>query len=173
MRALALGFVVFIGAQECRAHVPGLEAREATLIGSTGQTIGSVLVRSSAHATLFRITVQPGGLTPGWHGVRLHAVGDCGDPGLFQRAKGPVDHLVKSHGLLHPEGPEESNLANLFVNEDGSANAELSSLAVRMLGATGLVEGDGTALVIHAREDDHVTQPDGGAGGRVACAAMR
>jgi Cu-Zn family superoxide dismutase len=155
------------------AHIPGLETRQADLIGPAGEPIGTVVVRGSANATLIRIMVRPGGLAPGWHGVRLHAVGDCSDPGSFQRARGPLDHLVKSHGLLHPEGPEESNLPNIFVNLDGSAHAEVSSLAVRMLGATGIVEGDGTALIIHAGEDDHATQPNGGAGHRVACAALR
>jgi Cu-Zn family superoxide dismutase len=153
--------------------LPGLEIREAALIGSTGEAIGSVLVRGSANATVFRITVRPGGLAPGWHGVRLHAVGDCSDPGSFQRARGPIDHVVRSHGLLHPEGPEESNLPNIHAGPDGSANAEMSSLVIRMLGSTGIVEGDGTALVVHAGEDDHASQPDGSMGPRIACAVLR
>jgi Cu-Zn family superoxide dismutase len=42
-----------------------------------------------------------------------------------------------------------------------------------MLGQTGLVEGDRSALIIHANPDDHITQPNGDAGGRVACAELR
>jgi Cu-Zn family superoxide dismutase len=35
-----------------------------------------------------------------------------------------------------------------------------------------LLDADGSALMIHAGPDDQVTQPIGGAGARVACAAL-
>ena len=35
-----------------------------------------------------------------------------------------------------------------------------------------LRSGDGSAVIIHANADDHLTQPIGGAGPRVACAEM-
>lgn len=171
---LGLAFLALasVPVERGNAQIPGVLTRESVLTGRTGLPIGSVVLRGSANATVIRITVQPGGLEPGWHGVRLHVVGDCSDHGVFQRARGPLDHVVKSHGLLHPDGPEESNLPNIFANPDGSANAEVSSLVIRMLGQTGIVEGDGTALIVYSREDDHVSQPDGDAGSRVACAVL-
>ena len=36
-----------------------------------------------------------------------------------------------------------------------------------------LMGGDGSAVVVHANPDDQKTQPIGGAGARVACAAIR
>ncbi|HBS33699.1 MAG TPA: superoxide dismutase family protein, partial [Parvularcula sp.] len=36
-----------------------------------------------------------------------------------------------------------------------------------------LLDDDGFAIIIHANPDDHVTQPIGGAGDRVACAAFK
>jgi Cu-Zn family superoxide dismutase len=36
-----------------------------------------------------------------------------------------------------------------------------------------LRDGDGSALVIHANPDDHMTQPIGGSGPRVACAVIK
>ena len=36
-----------------------------------------------------------------------------------------------------------------------------------------LRDADGSALVIHASPDDHMSQPIGGAGGRIACAVIR
>jgi Cu-Zn family superoxide dismutase len=155
------------------AQVPGLVTRQAVLIGSKGEAIGTVVVRGSANATVIRVTVAPGGLAPGWHGVRLHATGDCSDVGQFLRARGPIDHLVKSHGLLHPEGPQEGDLPNISAHQDGSANAEVSSHAVRMLGNTGLIEGDGSALIVYSQEDDHTSQPVGNAGHRIACAVLK
>jgi len=35
-----------------------------------------------------------------------------------------------------------------------------------------LLDADGSAIVIHANPDDHMTQPIGGAGARVACGAI-
>jgi Cu-Zn family superoxide dismutase len=35
-----------------------------------------------------------------------------------------------------------------------------------------LIDQDGAAIVVHASPDDHETQPIGGAGARVACAAF-
>ena len=41
-----------------------------------------------------------------------------------------------------------------------------------MLNTEALAPG-GRALVIHASPDDHVTQPIGGAGARIACGVIR
>ena len=35
-----------------------------------------------------------------------------------------------------------------------------------------LMDDDGSAIVVHENPDDHVTQPIGGAGGRVACGVL-
>ena len=37
----------------------------------------------------------------------------------------------------------------------------------------GLKDADGSALVIHANPDDHMSQPIGGAGARIACGVIR
>ncbi|HBX92207.1 MAG TPA: superoxide dismutase, partial [Hyphomonas sp.] len=36
-----------------------------------------------------------------------------------------------------------------------------------------LLDEDGSALIIHEAEDDHMTQPIGGAGARVACGVIQ
>ena len=38
--------------------------------------------------------------------------------------------------------------------------------------ATPLLDADGTAVVIHAKPDDNVSDPAGNAGGRVACGVL-
>ncbi|HBJ40113.1 MAG TPA: hypothetical protein DDZ20_04910 [Hyphomonas sp.] len=35
------------------------------------------------------------------------------------------------------------------------------------------MDEDGSALIIHEAEDDHMTQPIGGAGARVACGVIQ
>jgi Cu-Zn family superoxide dismutase len=156
-----------------RAQDEGVVTLETTLIGVKGDPIGQVTIRGSANATVLRIIVNPGGLTPGWHGASLNSNGDCSDAGRFRLAKGHINHLVKKHGLLNAEGPDEGDLPNIHAAADGSVNAEVSSLTVRILGQNGLTDGDGSALIIHAGEDDHTSQPIGNAGARVACAVIK
>ena len=146
----------------------------APIAGATGTQIGTVAVSGGAAAVVIRIDLMPGSLTPGWHGMHLHAVGDCGDVGAFKNAKAHVAHDGAMHGLLNPEGPEEGDLPNLWVAEDGSAHAEVASQLVTLKdGAAPLLDADGSALVIHEAEDDHLSQPIGNSGARLACAVLK
>lgn len=146
---------------------------EGQVIGAKGEPIGKVAIRSGKEATVVRITIGPGGLTPGWHGVHFHQVGDCSDVGKFQLSKGHVNHDNDKHGLLNPGGPDDGDLPNIFANADGSANAEVSTESLRLGGEKGLRDQDGSALVIHASEDDHTSQPIGNAGARVGCVVIK
>jgi Cu-Zn family superoxide dismutase len=93
--------------------------------------------------------------------------------GQFQLSKGHVNHENAKHGLLNPEGPDEGDLPNVYAAQDGSVNAEVSSESIVLGGQQGLKNTDGSALVFHANEDDHTSQPIGGAGARVACAVIK
>jgi superoxide dismutase, Cu-Zn family len=150
-----------------------IQTHEAPVMGSKGENIGRIVIRSGENATIVRVTINPGGLTPGWHGVHFHQVGDCSDPGQYQRSRGHVNHENAKHGLLHEEGPDEGDLPNIYAAADGSVNAEISTEAIVLTGDEGLKDADGSALVIHANEDDHMTQPIGNAGARVACAVIK
>lgn len=169
---LALTFAATVLAAPALAQ-DAMQTVEAPITGAKGDVIGKVTARGGPNATLVRITINAGGLTPGWHGAHFHAVGDCSDVGQFQASKGHVNHASKKHGLLNAEGPDEGDLPNIFANQDGSVNAEVSSHAIRVSGQNGLKDADGSALVIHANEDDHSAQPIGNAGSRVACAAIK
>ena len=150
-------------------------AVEAPIIGSKGERIGTARVRGNSNVTVVRLTINPGGLAPGWHGLHFHAVGDCSDPGSFELAKGHVTSTGKQHGLLNPKGPHEGDLPNIYAGADGSVHAEVSA-AVPLTGSAGpegLMDADGSALIIHASEDDQVSQPIGNAGARVACAVIQ
>ena len=121
---------------------------------------------------MLRLAIRAGGLAPGWHALQFHAVGDCSDAGTFERAKGHVNHDGGKHGFLNPEGPDEGDLPNVYANPDGSANAEVWT-DTPLNGEGGLRDRDGSALIVHAGEDDHTTQPIGNAGARVACTVIK
>lgn len=121
------------------------------------------------------IRVNASELTPGWHAIHFHETGDCSDEG-YKKSGSHVQHAAKEpHGLLNPEGPDDGDLPNIYAAEDGTVNAELYSDRVTLSEAEGranLIDEDGSALVIHEGPDDHMSQPIGGAGGRVACAVI-
>jgi Cu-Zn family superoxide dismutase len=103
-----------------------------------------------------RIRVEVQGLTPGEHGIHIHAVGRC-DPPDFLTAAGHFNPDGHRHGLLNPQGPHAGDLPNLIVRADGRARYEAVSYR---------------ALVIHAQADDHLTDPAGNSGPRVACGVI-
>jgi Cu-Zn family superoxide dismutase len=146
---------------------------EGPVQGAKGDPIGKITIHSGANALLIRVSINAGGLTPGWHGIHFHHVGDCSDPGQFERSKGHVNPTGRQHGLLNLEGPDAGDLPNIHANADGSVNAEVSTTLIRLSGENGLRDADGSALVIHASEDDQSSQPIGNAGARVACAVIK
>lgn len=153
----------------------------APVIDPKGVAIGSVELKESAGGVLVRLQVS--GLTPGWHGVHFHQVGDCSDRAAgFKLSGAHINHENVQHGILNPEGSETGDLPNIFAGKDGVATAELFRPNVALtpseekaaeLGPFPLLDDDGFAIVVHEGADDHLTQPIGGAGGRVACAAVK
>jgi Cu-Zn family superoxide dismutase len=147
----------------------------AQFSGTDGETKGRVLFADSpAGGLLMRVHLE--NLSQGWHGIHLHQVGDCSDHGEgFQASGGHIDPGDRAHGLLNAEGPEHADLPNIYAGADGVAMAEIYNPSAALRSneqATGLLDGDGFAVIVHENPDDHTTQPIGGAGARVACAAV-
>ncbi len=141
----------------------------AELKNSTGQTVGAVVLDAAPKGVLIRVEAK--GLSPGWHGLHLHAKGDCSTSDFTSAGPHVHEGTAKAvHGLLNPAANEPGDLPNLHADTGGAASAEVFTTATT-LGA--LRDADGSALVIHASPDDHTTQPIGGAGPRVACAVIK
>ncbi len=149
---------------------PSMMRMTGSVIGTEGAVIGSLNMLDGPNGVLMEVTIAPGGLTPGWHGLHLHQVGDCSDVGVFKLSGGHMGMIENGHGLLNPKGPEAGDVPNIWAAADGSAGYEAFSTFVSL---SDLADEDGAALIIHADRDDHMTQPIGGAGGRVACAVIK
>ncbi|WP_396595618.1 superoxide dismutase family protein [Brevundimonas sp. R86498] len=155
------------------ARAPMGDFGEATLVNATGARIGRAVLTQGSTGLLIRIEAT--GLTPGWHGVHIHATGECAAP--FTSAGAHVNHgdPKAPHGLLNAAGPDDGDLPNIHAGADGAINAEVFTTRARIARegpGQWLWDADGSALVIHANADDHRTQPIGGAGDRVACGVM-
>lgn len=150
------------------------ETLSVGITGAGGNGIGTATLIESPNGVLMRVQIVPGGLPAGAHGMHLHSVADCSDIGAFKLSKGHINVDGREHGLLNPNGPDNADLPNLVVREDGTADVELFTDRVRLVGGpAALLDADGSALVVHENADDHMTQPIGGAGARIACAEIK
>ena len=158
------------GEAEGEASLPSMMRAQASIIGDSGDEIGTANIIDGPNGVLIRIELSEGALTPGWHGLHLHQKGDCSDVGEFKLSGGHVGKIDGGHGLLNDEGPEGGDIPNIWVAADGSAGYEVFTTLTT---GAALMDEDGSAIIIHENDDDHMTQPIGGAGPRAACGVIR
>ena len=153
----------------------GPEQAAAALINRNREIIGEARFQQGPAGVL--ITVEIDGLpqdAAGWHGAHLHEIGDCSNDD-FTSSGGHINPSNKAHGLLNSDGPDNADLPNLYVHDDGTLRAQAFTGRVSLDGRMGvptLFDADGSALVIHANPDDHTSQPIGGAGARIICGVI-
>ena len=143
----------------------------ATLIRGDGTTIGQASLTAKGDG--LRLEVDATGLAPGKHGIHLHAVGSCTGPD-FISAGGHWNPMNHKHGIEAADGPHMGDLPNIEADESGKAHLTADLAMARLDGsATGMLDADGAAIVIHAAPDDYRTDPSGNSGARIACGVIR
>ncbi len=168
-----IGIVISIGLAlaGCASLQYGSPAATAELRNAKGEVVGRASFWEDAKGV--RIVAEVQGIPAGAHGIHLHAVGKC-DPPEFTTAGGHFNPGGKKHGFSNPAGPHAGDLPNLRVGPDGKGRLEYVATQVTLgAGATSLFGPDGTAVVLHARPDDDVTDPSGDSGARIACGIIR
>jgi Cu-Zn family superoxide dismutase len=154
---------------------------QASLQNAEGKVVGRVrfLPRGSKVAVVVRVWDA----SPGFHGLHVHAVGDCQHEMGFVSAGG---HFNKT---TEPHGGHSGDLPPLLVNADGTAHA--MAVTDRFTIAD-LFDQDGSAVILHALRDnlaqiparyyssgydaggpDPITLATGDSGSRVACGVVR
>jgi len=122
------------------------------------------------------ISVSAKGLTPGLHGVHLHAVGKC-EPPAFTAAGGHFDPGPAGNTDPDANHPYHmGDIPNLRVGADGSGTLQARTTRVTLSeGPLSLFDADGSAIIIHANPDKGITgEPKSGVSGgpRVACGVI-
>jgi superoxide dismutase, Cu-Zn family len=143
------------------------------------------------YATVTVRTTAPGELTPGFHGLHIHAAGKCEAHSVAPTGGAPADfNSAGGHfqAAGHTGHPASGDLTSLQVREDGSAMLVTTTDAFT---AEDLLGGAKTAIIIHEKSDnfanipperyqqvngapppDETTLSTGDAGRRVACGVI-
>ncbi len=162
---LAAGFAASAqGAQKAQAV--------AKLIGLDGKEIGKANFQATSHGVLIEIALH--GLTPGGHAIMIHTTASC-DPKTKFTSAGPDLSFepTKLHGFLAKGGPRPGDLPSQFAGADGELHATLITNAVSLgNGKKSLFDRDGASIIVNAKADDYISQPDGNGGPRIACGTI-
>lgn len=173
LRSLGVAAVIAVLAASVAAGVLAGGARHAsaTFVDAAGKTIGWAQLVEDGSGRV-HVNMHVDGLPPGLHGVHIHAVGACAAP--FATAGGHYNPFVHQHGLENPAGPHAGDLPNLSVNAMGIGHLDATTDRVTIgTGPATLFDADGSAFIVHANQDDQVTDVgNGGSGARIACAVI-
>lgn len=137
----------------------------ATLRNAEGAAVGEATLRETPNGVLVRVSLR--NLPPGEHAFHVHETGRCEPP--FESAGAHLAGAGDFHGFAVTGGPHAGDLPNLMVPSDGRLEAE--AFAPKLTFAQ-IEDADGAAVVVHARPDDHRSQPSGDAGDRIACGVI-
>jgi superoxide dismutase, Cu-Zn family len=173
LASLAVTLVLFPGCarQEAIEHPAAAADARAELVDAGGRVLARALARDNAGR--LTINVEAEELPPGTYATHVHAVGRCDPPG-FESAGPHWNPTERQHGSQNPQGQHLGDLPNLLVGADGQGSFELTIGGARLSGGgRGLLDRDGSALVIHAGPDDYRTDPSGNSGARIACGVFR
>jgi Cu-Zn family superoxide dismutase len=147
------------------------KSAHADIVSAQGQKIGTARIVAARKGIKIEIHVSQ--LPPGVHGIHIHNVGKCEGPD-FTGAGPHLNPYAKKHGKDNPEGPHAGDLLNLEVKADGTAKATLlDTMATLGDGSNSVFHDGGTAIVIHAQQDDYKTDPAGNSGPRIACGVIQ
>jgi superoxide dismutase, Cu-Zn family len=162
----ALIFCLFAAAAYAQAPAQG----RADLKDANGKSVGSATLREVKGGVL--ISVEASGLAPGLHAIHVHETGKCEWP-KFASAGGHFNPAKAKHGLKSPEGAHSGDMPDLYATKEGAARYQVLSDRITLgSGESSVFDADGSAVVIHANADDHMSDPAGNAGDRIACGVI-
>lgn len=167
-----LAGLAIIGLTAGAVAASGASHARANLVDGAGNAVGWAKFTEDGAGRL-HVNVKVSGLTPGLHGIHIHAVGTCTGP-AFTSAGSHHNPDGALHGLDDPAGAHAGDLPNLIVNGVGRGHLDVvSDRATLSAGRLSVFDGDGSAIVIHAAQDDQQsTSPTGNSGARVACGVI-
>jgi superoxide dismutase, Cu-Zn family len=128
------------GTSSSRSHV------KVDLANAAGENVGFVKLTKQGGKVIVRGEVS--GLTPGFHGFHVHAVGECVAP--FTSAGGHYNPGGVDHGF------HAGDMPSLLVLDAGTAEGQF---ATDNFAIDDLFDADGSAIIVHAGADNFANIP--------------
>lgn len=139
----------------------------AVLKDPDGKEVGKVTLIAIPMGVLLAVDLTA--MPPGDHAFHIHGIGKCEAPD-FKSAGGHFNPEEDEHGLLNEAGPHAGDMPNIHVPANGKLRIEVLNEMVNL--PMGLLDADGSAIVIHQGPDDYISNPAGDAGPRIACGVI-
>src|SRR5204862_577615 len=116
---------------------------------------------AQGNGTIMQVVVNVTGLTPGMHGIHIHAVGKC-EPTAFTTAGGHFDPGPAGNMDADMNHPFHSgDLPNLNAGADGRATYTTYTTRFNLGGPLSLFDADGSAIIVHSNPDTSSTGTPG------------
>lgn len=160
-------------AQGAAGSDDGAAGAVATLVNAAREPVGEAKFTQTEAGVRVEVTLSGFvAAVPGAHGIHIHQTGAC-TPDFFA-AGSHFNPTGAKHGLENPEGPHAGDLPNITIDDQGDAAYEALNERISLGDdpGTSVLAGDGSALIIHSRPDDQVTDPAGNSGEPIACGVI-
>jgi Cu/Zn superoxide dismutase len=165
----AAAFAALFGLTGTGAFALG-EKAAADLKDKSGNPVGRIEFVEASGGVLIKVKLK--GLPPGPHGLRIHDTGNC--EGDFASAGEVYNPLGAKYGFLNEDGPMAGELPNIYVGGNGELEAELLNqfIALGKEAEEPLLDGDGASILVFEKAGDHISEPEGNAGSKIACGVI-